>query len=77
VREVEMLKSPRSIKTHLPLQLLPEQLWTVRPKVNILVLTQAAPSPNETGFLTVTESHHLKKGPEAVSEMLLIVKMGR
>ncbi|XP_023711627.1 luciferin sulfotransferase, partial [Cryptotermes secundus] len=33
VREVEMLKSPRCIKTHLPLQMLPEQLWTVRPKI--------------------------------------------
>jgi hypothetical protein len=43
VREVEMLKSPRCIKTHLPLQLLPAQLWTVRPKVNILVSTQAVP----------------------------------
>jgi hypothetical protein len=34
VREVEMLQSPRCVKSHLPLQLLPEELWTVRPKVN-------------------------------------------
>jgi len=27
-----MLQSPRCIKSHLPLQLLPEQLWTVKPK---------------------------------------------
>jgi hypothetical protein len=38
VREVEMLQSPRCIKSHLPLQLLPEQLWTVRPKVNAKLL---------------------------------------
>jgi hypothetical protein len=41
VHEVEMLKSPRCIKSHLALQLLPEQLWTVRPKVNNLALIQA------------------------------------
>ncbi|KDR22997.1 estrogen sulfotransferase-like isoform X2 [Zootermopsis nevadensis] len=33
VRAVEMLQSPRCIKSHLPLQLLPKQLWTVRPKI--------------------------------------------
>lgn len=33
VHEVEMLQSPRCIKSHLPLQLLPEQLWTVKPKI--------------------------------------------
>ena len=32
VQQVEMLQSPRCIKSHLPLQLLPEQLWTVKPK---------------------------------------------
>jgi len=32
MRKAEMLQSPRCIKSHLPLQLLPEQLWTVKPK---------------------------------------------
>ena len=32
IQQVEMLQSPRCIKSHLPLQLLPEQLWTVKPK---------------------------------------------
>jgi len=32
LQKVEMLQSPRCIKCHLPLQLLPEQLWTVKPK---------------------------------------------
>lgn len=31
--QTEKLQSPRCIKTHLPLQLLPEQLWTVKPKI--------------------------------------------
>jgi hypothetical protein len=32
IQQVEMLQSPRCIKSHLPLQLLPEQMWTVKPK---------------------------------------------
>lgn len=27
------MPSPRFIKTHLPIQLLPDQIWTVRPKI--------------------------------------------
>ncbi|XP_069679254.1 luciferin sulfotransferase-like isoform X2 [Periplaneta americana] len=30
---VDDMKSPRCIKSHLPLDLLPEQLWTVKPKI--------------------------------------------
>ena len=32
MRKAEMLQSLRCIKSHLPLQLLSEQLWTVKPK---------------------------------------------
>ena len=32
---VENMKSPRCIKTHLPWELLPKQLSTVKPKVTI------------------------------------------
>jgi len=37
LQKVEMLRSPRCIKSHLPLQLLPKQLWTLKPKVYIVV----------------------------------------
>ncbi|XP_069678908.1 luciferin sulfotransferase-like isoform X2 [Periplaneta americana] len=33
VQDVENLKSPRCIKTHLYPQLLPQQIWTVKPKL--------------------------------------------
>jgi hypothetical protein len=65
VREVETLKSPRCIKTHLPLQMLPEQLWTVRPKVNILGFRHKL--YQDTHWKTIchcTAFYHLKKGPE-------------
>jgi hypothetical protein len=32
LQKVEMLQSQRCVKSHLPVQLLPEQLWTVKPK---------------------------------------------
>jgi hypothetical protein len=41
VHEVEMLQSPRCIKSHLPLQLLPEQLWTVKPKAKCSSCTKS------------------------------------
>jgi hypothetical protein len=31
--DIEKMPSPRFIKTHLPAQLLPDQLWTVKPKI--------------------------------------------
>ncbi|XP_069678912.1 luciferin sulfotransferase-like [Periplaneta americana] len=37
VAQVEELESPRVVKTHLPLELLPKQLWTVKPKQIIYV----------------------------------------
>ncbi|PSN52285.1 Sulfotransferase family cytosolic 1B member 1 [Blattella germanica] len=33
IQQTDSLKSPRCIKSHLPLQLLPRQLWTVKPKI--------------------------------------------
>lgn len=33
ISKVEEMSSPRFIKTHLPIQLLPDQIWTVKPKV--------------------------------------------
>jgi hypothetical protein len=41
VQKVEMLQSPRCIKSHLPLQLLPEQLWTVKPKAKYPSFTKS------------------------------------
>ena len=41
MRKAEMLQSPRCIKSHLPLQLLPEQLWTVKPKVKYPIFTKS------------------------------------
>ena len=36
-----MLQSPRCVKSHLPLQLLPEQLWTVKPKAKYPSFTKS------------------------------------
>ena len=41
IQQVEMLQSPRCIKSHLPLQLLPEQLWTVKPKAKYPIFTKS------------------------------------
>jgi hypothetical protein len=41
VQKVEMLQSQRCIKSHLPLQLLPEQLWTVKPKAKYPSFTRS------------------------------------
>lgn len=30
---VDKMSSPRFIKTHLPIQLLPDQIWTIKPKI--------------------------------------------
>ena len=40
LQKAEMLQSPRCIKSHLPLQLLPEQLWTVKPKAKYPIFYQ-------------------------------------
>ena len=40
LQKAEMLRSPRCIKSHLPLQLLPEQLWTVKPKAKCHSITK-------------------------------------
>ena len=49
VQKVEMLQSPRCIESHLPLQLLPEQLWTVKPKAKYPIFTQ----PNDKWERTI------------------------
>ena len=41
IQQVEMLQSPRCIKSHLPLQLLPEQLWTVKPRAKYSIFTKS------------------------------------
>jgi len=41
MQKVEMLESPRCIKSHLPVQLLPEQLWTVKPKAKYPSFTKS------------------------------------
>jgi len=41
IQQAEMLQSPRCIKSHLPLQLLPEQLWTVKPKAKYPTFTKS------------------------------------
>jgi hypothetical protein len=41
MRKAEMLQSPRCIKSHLPLQLLPVQLWTVKPKAKYHIFTKS------------------------------------
>ncbi|XP_069681095.1 luciferin sulfotransferase-like [Periplaneta americana] len=33
IQDVEILNSPRCIKSHLPLRLLPKQMWTIKPKI--------------------------------------------
>lgn len=33
IEQVENMESPRFIKTHLPMELLPNELWTVKPKI--------------------------------------------
>jgi len=49
VQQVEMLQSPRCIKSHLPLQLLPEQHWTVKPKAKYPIFTK----PNDKRERTI------------------------
>ena len=41
IQQVEMLQSPRCIKSHLLLQLLPEQLWTVKLKAKYHSFTKS------------------------------------
>lgn len=33
VKNIEYLATPRTIKTHLPIQILPDKMWTVKPKI--------------------------------------------
>lgn len=52
ITQVEQLKRPRHIKSHLPLALLPKQLWTVKPKI---IYTARNPKDVTTSFM-----HHYK-----------------
>lgn len=52
IGKVEKLARPRHIKSHLPLALLPKQLWTVRPKI---IYTARNPKDVTTSFM-----HHYK-----------------
>lgn len=52
VTQVEQLNRPRHIKSHLPLALLPMQLWTVKPKI---IYTARNPKDVTTSFM-----HHYK-----------------
>lgn len=52
ISQVEQLPRPRHIKTHLPLALLPKQLWTVKPKI---IYTARNPKDVTTSFM-----HHYK-----------------
>jgi len=53
LQKVEMLQSPRCIKSHLPLQLLPEQLWTVKPKAKCSGFTKSHDKRKITIKITV------------------------
>jgi len=41
LQKADMMQSPRCIKSHLPVQLLPEQLWTVKPKAKYHSFTKS------------------------------------
>lgn len=52
IGKVEKMPRPRHIKSHLPLALLPKQLWTVKPKI---VYTARNPKDVTTSFM-----HHYR-----------------
>lgn len=52
ISQVEQLPRPRHIKSHLPLALLPKQLWTVKPKI---IYTARNPKDVTTSLM-----HHYK-----------------
>ncbi|EAT42076.1 AAEL006344-PB [Aedes aegypti] len=52
IGKVERLPRPRHIKSHLPLALLPKQLWTVKPKI---IYTARNPKDVTTSFM-----HHYR-----------------
>jgi hypothetical protein len=52
-QKVELLQSPRCVKSHLPLQLLPEQLWTVKPKAKYPSFTKSHDKRDRTSIIAV------------------------
>ncbi|XP_062549712.1 luciferin sulfotransferase-like [Armigeres subalbatus] len=60
IAQVEHLPRPRHIKSHLPLALLPKQLWMVKPKI---IYTARNPKDVTTSFMHHYKNMHGFKGP--------------
>ncbi|XP_062549711.1 luciferin sulfotransferase-like [Armigeres subalbatus] len=58
--KVEQMPRPRHIKSHLPLALLPKQLWTVKPKI---VYTARNPKDVTTSYMHHYKHLHGFQGP--------------
>lgn len=59
VQKAEELPSPRYIKTHLPIQLLPKAIWTVRPRI---IYTARNPKDSAVSFFHHYRNMHGYRG---------------